>query len=391
MPNPRSTPLSRPSDTADDAVPAGIRVASAFSWRLLVVAAALAVVVALVVLLQDIVVPFLIALLLCALLAPMSTFLQRHRWPKWTAVLSCFVAVIVVIGSLALVVTAQIRYDLPSLERRLHHTAASLQSLLDSQPFGITAADVDRWISDGTAYLQAHASSILSGFQAAGSGAAHAAEGLFIIVFTTLFVLVDGARIWGWVVRLFPRRARPRIDVAGHAGWRTLTSFIRVQLVVAVTDALGVVIGALALQLPLAIPIGVIVFLGAFVPVVGAIVAGTVAVVVALVFNGWVPALVMLGIVVLVQQLESHVLHPFLTGTAVKVHPLGVVLGVTAGTTVAGVVGAFFAVPFIATANAMVTAAAAWRPDDAPASADAPTGAGSAALVEPSDHGGVQS
>jgi len=132
--------------------------------------------------------------------------------------------------------------------------------------------------------------------------------------------------------------------------------------VVAVTDALGIVVGALALQLPLVVPIGVVVFLGAFVPVVGAIVAGTVAVVVALVFSGWVPALVMLGIVVLVQQLESHVLHPFLTGSAVKVHPLGVVLGVTAGTTIAGVVGAFFAVPFIATANAMVTAAAAWRP-----------------------------
>jgi predicted PurR-regulated permease PerM len=134
------------------------------------------------------------------------------------------------------------------------------------------------------------------------------------------------------------------------------------------------VIGALALGLPLAVPIGVIVFFGAFVPVVGAIVAGTVAVVIALVFNGVVPALVMLAVVVAVQQLESHVLHPFLTGSAVRVHPLGVVLGVTAGTTIAGVVGAFFAVPFIATVNAMVHAAADWRPgadpSDTPAAED---------------------
>ncbi|WFR68376.1 AI-2E family transporter [Curtobacterium flaccumfaciens] len=316
-----------------------MRIAAAFSWRLLVVGAVFAVVVALVVLLQDIVVPFLIGLLVCALLAPMSAFLQRHRWPKWTAVLACIVAITLAIGGLALVVTAQIRYDLPSLAQRLHHTVRSLQSLLDSEPFGITGTELSAWVADGADYLQTHAATILSGFQEAGSGAVHALEGLFIIVFTTLFVLIDGQRIWAWVLRLSPRRARPRLEVAGRAGWKTLTSFIRVQLVVAVTDALGVVVGALVLQIPLAIPIGVIVFLGAFVPVVGAIVAGTVAVLIALVFNGWVPALVMLGIVVLVQQLESHVLHPFLTGTAVKVHPLGVVLGVTAGTTVAGVVG----------------------------------------------------
>jgi predicted PurR-regulated permease PerM len=384
MPNSRSTSDPRPRTAVDDALPDGVRIAAGFSWRMLVVLAALAVVVALVVLLQEIVVPFCIGLLLCALLAPMSAFLQRHRWPKWLAVLSCFLAVVVVIGVLALVVTAQIRYDLPSLERRLHTSVQSLQSLLDTRPFGITTADLDKWVSEATTFVEKHASSILSGFGAAGLGLVHALEGLFIVVFTTLFVLIDGRRIWSWVVRLFPRRARPRIAVAGHAGWKTLTSFIRVQLVVAVTDALGIVIGALALGLPLAIPIGVVVFLGAFVPVVGAIVAGTLAVVIALVFNGWVPALVMLAIVIAVQQLESHVLHPFLTGTAVKVHPLGVVLGVTAGTTIAGVVGAFFAVPFIATVNAMVAAAAAWRPTDAVASGDdrsAPT----------PDQGGVQS
>jgi predicted PurR-regulated permease PerM len=375
-----------PPDPVADAVPAGVRIAAAFSWRILIVGAALAVVVALVVLLQDIVVPFLIALLLCALLAPMSSFLQRHRWPKWTAVLSSLVVVVLAIGTLALIVTAQIRYDLPSLERRLHHSVLSMQALLDSEPFGITVKDVNHWVSNGFDYLQTHASSILSGFQEAGSGAVHVLEGLFIIVFTTLFVLIDGGRIWAWVVRLFPRRARPRIEVAGAAGWHTLTSFIRVQLVVAITDALGVVIGALVLQVPLAVPIGVIVFLGAFVPVVGAIVAGIVAVVIALVFNGWVVALFMLGVVVLVQQLESHVLHPFLTGSAVKVHPLGVVLGVTAGTTIAGVVGAFFAVPFIATVNAMVTAAVAWRPEDATSST-----APGPSVADGADHGGVQS
>lgn len=364
-----------------------MRIAGAFSWRFLVVVAALAVVVALVVLLQEIVVPFLVGLLVCALLAPMSAFLQRHGWPKWLAVLSCFVAVLVVIGVLALVVTAQIRYDLPTLEHRLRSNVQTFQTLLATEPFGITSAQVTKYLSEATTFLQAHVSSILSGAAEAGSSLVHALEGLFIVVFTTIFVLVDGRRIWSWVVRIFPRRSRGRIDAAGQAGWKTLTSFIRVQLIVAVTDALGIVIGALALGLPLAVPIGVIVFFGAFVPVVGAIVAGIVAVVIALVFNGLVPALIMLAVVIAVQQLESHVLHPFLTGSAVRVHPLGVVLGVTAGTTIAGVVGAFFAVPFIATVNAMVHAAAEWRPGEQ----DDATPAARRSDDREADHGGVQS
>lgn len=401
MPNIRS--MLRPqADPVAEAVPTGMRIAGAFSWRFLVTVAALAVVVALVVLLQDIVVPFLVGLLVCALLAPFSAFLQRHRWPKWLSVLTACLAVVVFLGVLALVVTAQIRYDLPTLERRLSSNVQTFQTLLASEPFGITSAQVTKYLAEATKFLQTHVTSILSGAAEAGSGLVHALEGLFIVVFTTIFVLIDGRRIWSWVVRIFPRRSRGRIDAAGQAGWRTLTSFIRVQLVVAVTDALGIVIGALALGLPLAVPIGVIVFFGAFVPVVGAIVAGTVAVVIALVFNGLVPALVMLAVVVAVQQLESHVLHPFLTGSAVRVHPLGVVLGVTAGTTIAGVVGAFFAVPFIATVNAMVHAAADWRPGEDPS--DTPSAAGSAdrevdrgdvdhrdADHRRGDHGGVQS
>jgi predicted PurR-regulated permease PerM len=347
----------------EDAIPEGLKIAAGFSWRLLVVVAGLAVVGIVVVRLQDVVVPFLIALLLSALLVPLARWLQRHRWPKWVAILTSWVVVLVAIAAVVGIVTAQVRYDLPSLKRRLTSTIEHAQSLLSTHPFGITAEQIEKWSNSGIKYLQDHASSFAAGFEAAGTSAAHVVEGLFIIVFTTLFILIDGGRIWRWVVGLFPRRARVRIDAAGQAGWRTLSSFIRVQLIVAVTDGVAIGVGAALTGVPLAIPIGVIVFLGAFVPVVGAIVAGIVAVLIALVFNGWVQALIVLGIGLLVQQLESHVLHPFLTGSAVKVHPLGIVLGVTAGTSIAGVVGAFFAVPFIATVNSMIVAAAAADPD----------------------------
>jgi predicted PurR-regulated permease PerM len=178
-----------------------------------------------------------------------------------------------------------------------------------------------------------------------------------------LFILIDGKGIWSWIVRIFPRTARPAADGAGRAGWATLTSFARVQVLVASIDALGIGLVAFFLGLPLVIPIAVIVFLGSFIPIVGAVVTGALAVVVALVYNGWVAAIVMLAGVLAVQQLEGHVLQPLIMGSAVKVHPLAVVLVVAAGSLLAGIPGALFAVPFAAVLNVMVryVSSGAWR------------------------------
>ena len=171
------------------------------------------------------------------------------------------------------------------------------------------------------------------------------------MLFSTYFFLADGDRIWSWFVRLAPRAARSRVDSSGHVAWISLTQFVRATVIVAVTDALGVMIAASILRVQFVLAIGVLVFLGAFIPIVGAFVAGTVAVLVALV--GWVVALIMLGAVVLVQQIESHVLQPFLMGRFVSVHPLGVIVAIAAGILVAGIPGALVAVPFAAAANAV--------------------------------------
>ncbi|WIE81141.1 AI-2E family transporter [Curtobacterium sp. MCSS17_016] len=348
--------MTTPPPTTDP-IPRGIRIGAAFSWRFLVIVAALAVVAATVVHLAEIIIPFLIGLMLSALLVPLSNGLQRRGWPKWVAILGTWLVALSTLGALGLLVAMQIRLDLPRLETQVEHTIASAKQLFNSHPFGLTPDQLTDYVSDGAAYLREHASTFGEGFAHAGTGVIHAAEGLFIVIFTTLFALIDGRNIWQWVTRLFPRAARDRITAAGDAGWTTLTAFIRIQVVVAATDGIGVGIGAAILGVPLAVPIAVIVFLGAFVPVIGAIIGGIVAVGIALVFHGWVTALLMLGVVIVVQQLESHVFHPLLTGTAVKVHPLGIVLGVTAGSAIAGIVGALFAVPLIATANAMIHAA----------------------------------
>ena len=171
--------------------------------------------------------------------------------------------------------------------------------------------------------------------------------------------MIDGRGIWHWLVKLFPVKARAALIGAGEAGWITLTTFVKVQIFVAFVDAVGIGLGAFILGLftggfPLVIPIAIAVFLGSFIPVVGAVATGVIAVFIALVYLGPVPALIMIGIVILVQQLEGHVLQPFVMGNAVKVHPLAVVLAVATGGLIGGIPGALFAVPLVATLNVMV-------------------------------------
>jgi predicted PurR-regulated permease PerM len=345
-------------DPANDAIPLGLRIGAAFAWRLLVIAAAIGGVLALAWVLSDVVVPFLIGVILAALLVPLSSFLQRHRCPKWLAIIIAWIVLLGVIAGLTSLVTERVLNEIPTLQKQIAGVGDQLKSLLATHPFGLDAAKVSRYMTELGQWLQAHASDVGLRAAAAGLRIVHMLEGIFIMIFVILFAMIDGAEIWAWVTRLFPRRARARLDFAGHAGWITLTAFARVQIFVAAIDAVGIGVGAWLLGVPLATPIAVIVFFGALVPILGSIVAGAAAVLIAFLFNGLDHALIMLGVVLLVNQLEGNVLHPFLTGGVVKVHPLGVVIGVIAGAAVGGVAGAFLAVPIIATANAMLNAAA---------------------------------
>ncbi|HVU82073.1 MAG TPA: AI-2E family transporter [Rhodanobacteraceae bacterium] len=345
-------------DPANDAIPLGLRIGAAFAWRLLVIAAAIGGVLALAWVLSDVVVPFLIGVILAALLVPLSSFLQRHRCPKWLAIIIAWIVLLGVIAGLTSLVTERVLNEIPTLQKQIAGVGNQLKSLLATHPFGLDAAKVSRYMTELGQWLQAHASDVGLRAAAAGLRIVHMLEGIFIMIFVILFAMIDGAEIWAWVTRLFPRRARARLDFAGHAGWITLTAFARVQIFVAAIDAVGIGVGAWLLGVPLATPIAVIVFFGALVPILGSIVAGAAAVLIAFLFNGLDHALIMLGVVLLVNQLEGNVLHPFLTGGVVKVHPLGVVIGVIAGAAVGGVAGAFLAVPIIATANAMLNAAA---------------------------------
>lgn len=347
----------------DEAVPVGVRIAGAWAWRLLVVAGVIAIFIFLVVQLRLIVIPVMVAVLIAALLVPFVTFLQRHRWPKWLAVTVAEVGILAIVSALVYLVVAQVRDGFPALQKRTVEAIDTFRDFLRDSPLQLTDSQISDYLGQAFGSIQADSGVFVTGALSVGSTAGHVLIGILLVLFATLILLIDGGGIWGWVVRLFPRNARAAVNGSGIAGWTTLTRFVRVQIFVAAVDAVGIGGIALILQLPLAIPIAVAVFLGSFIPIVGAVLTGAIAVFVALVYQGPVVALIMLAGVLLVQQIEGHVLQPLVMGAAVKVHPLAVVLAVGAGGYLAGIPGALFAVPIVATVNTMAAymASGAWR------------------------------
>lgn len=354
-------------------MPVGMRIASTWSWRILVVAGVIGLFIWIIGQLQEIVLPFMVALLLAALLVPFVKFLERHRWPKWLAVAVAEVGLLAIVAGLVVLVVLQVRSGFPDLQKQSIEAYAQFKSYLRESPLQLTNKDINSYLGKAFDALQNDSQQLVSGVVSVGSSAGHFFAGLLLTLFATLFMLIDGGGIWRWVTRLFPRRARRAIVGAGNAGWVTLTNFVRVQILVAFVDAVGIGLGAFILGLffggfPLVIPITVAVFLGSFVPVIGAVFTGVLAVFIALVFLNPFAALLMLAIVILVQQIEGHVLQPFIMGTAVKVHPLAVVFAVAAGGFLVGIPGALFAVPVVATVNVMVNyvASGRWRADPEP-------------------------
>ena len=334
-----------------ESVPRPLRVATAYAWRFLVLAAALGVGVWLVIQLKLLIIPLLVAILISALVWPSFSFLIRHRMPRWLAIVICVIGTLAIVTGLFWAAVRQITLEFPAVRERTIDTVGDLRRYLIDGPLHLTAGQIDGAVTQGFDMLEQQAQLLWSGALAIGSTVGHVATGVLLALFILITILADGAGIWRWTVRLFPRKARPAVDGAGRAGWRTVINYARTQLLVATIDAIGIGLGAFLLGVPLAVPIGVLVFLGAFVPFVGAILTGAVAVFLALVYNGpWI-ALWMLVIVLGVQQVEGHLLQPLLMGSAVKVHPLAVVLVVAGGAMVGGIAGAVFAVPLAAFVN----------------------------------------
>jgi len=370
--DPTLAEIARREEAIRAAVPPGMRIAADWAWRILAVAAAFALLLFVIAELSEIVIPFLIAVLIASLLVPLVHFLTRHHWPKWLAVALAELGTLAVVAALIYLVVTQVARGFADLQTKSMDSYQQFKDFLQTGPLDLSDKELSGYIDQISEAIQKDSGILVSGALSVGTTAAHVATGFLLILFSTLFLLIDGKGVWNWVVRLFPKRARLAVDGAGHAGWVTLGNFVRVQIVVAFIDAVGIGLIAFFIGVPLAIPIAVLVFLGSFIPVVGSLVTGTLAVFIALVYNGPIPAVIMLAGVLLVQQIEGHILQPLIMGTAVKIHPLAVVLSVIGGGVLAGIPGTFFAVPVVATLNVMVKyiAQGRWRTNPRPSVED---------------------
>jgi putative heme transporter len=353
-PDPRVPPAS--SNFSRAAVPWGVDLAAAWGWRLIVIAIAGYGVFWLVGYFSIVTLPLAIALLVSALVSPVVHLLQRIGLPRSLSAILVVVGVLGFVGLLLTFAGQQIATGAEDLADSTVRGLEDIRTWLKDGPLNASDSQIDNVIAQAqTAISEQTADTDYVG-QATelGSAVGHVFAGLFIVLFATYFFLADGDRIWSWAVRLSPRAARQQVDSSGRVAWISLTQFVRATVIVAAVDAIGIGLGAAILGVPFVLAIGVLVFLGAFVPLIGATFAGAVAVLVALVDQGPLTALLMLAVVIGVQQLEAHVLQPFLMGRWVSIHPLAVILAIAGGVLVAGVAGALVAVPLAAAANAVV-------------------------------------
>ncbi|WP_221583977.1 AI-2E family transporter [Microbacterium sp. G2-8] len=365
MPPPRPAP--RQQDPIVESVPPALRIAAAYGWRLLILAAVVAVMVWLIIEFKLVVVPVLVAILLTALLWPFFAWMLSHRVPRPLAIVISLVGTIAIVTGLIWLVVWQVSEQAALVRERAGERWAELQDWLLGTGV-LPEEQVSDMLAFASDFLRDESDFLVSGALSVGSTVGHVGAGALLAFFTLICLLASGEEIWGWTSRLFPARARVAVDRAARNGWATLINYARTQIFVASIDGIGIGVGAALLGVPLAIPIGVTVFLAAFVPFVGAIVSGALAVLIALAYNGpWI-ALAMLAVVLVVQQVESHVLQPVVMGAAVKVHPLAVVLVVMAGSMAGGIAGALFAVPLAAFVNvvAVTLSTGSWRTGDLP-------------------------
>ena len=329
----------------------GLRVASAWAVRFLAVAAAVLVLVWLLDRVALVTVAVSIALMVCALLQPLVAWLSHHHVPRPLAAVVVFVLGCTVLGLAGWFVVSQIAASYATLGDQLGEAGDSIRSWLVTGPLDLSQRQVDTYATQLGDTIRGHQKTLVSGVFATATSALGLLSGAIFCLFALLFLLLDDGSIWRWFVRLAPEGARPTAEDAGGVAWRTLTRYMLSVVLLAVINAGTMVVIMVIAGMPLVVPLGVLLFLGSLIPLIGIMVAGAVVALVALVAAGPTLAVVMVVALILTVQLEGNLLNPWILGKAVQIHPLAILVTVTAGTLVGGIFGAFVAVPLVAVIN----------------------------------------
>jgi predicted PurR-regulated permease PerM len=369
---------------ADAAVHPIVRKAAAWSWRLLIILGALIALLWVVQHVELIVVPVLLAVMLTAMLLPVVDLLDRRGMPRGVAVFAVLLTGFVVVGGILTFVVSQFVEGAPALVEQVTRSITSAREWMTTGVFShFSSEQINSATEAAIDALKNNQAKLTSGALSTAGTITEIVAGALLAFFTLVFLLHGGRNIFAYVTKIFPSTVRDRVRDAGRAGFHSLIGYVRATFLVALVDAVGIGTGLAIMGIPLALPLASLVFLGAFIPLVGAVIAGGLAVIVALIAKGWVFALITLGLIIAVQQLEAHVLQPLVMGRAVSVHPLAVVLAIAAGAVLAGIVGALLAVPAVAFVNSAVRVLVADDPEAEEAILEAEVGP--AISAEPDD------
>ncbi|MEV3903530.1 AI-2E family transporter [Mycobacterium sp. NPDC050551] len=348
---------------ADSAVTPFVRKAAAWAWRLLILFAALLAFLWLVKQLEVIFVPVALATIIAALLMPAVDFLDRRGAPRGGGVALVMLTGIAVVGGLLTFVVSQFIEGAPALVAEVTRSIDGVRGWLVDGPLHLSRDQIDNSGNAAIEALRDNQERLTTGALSTAGTITEILTGALLVLFTLIFLLHGGRNIFGFVTQIFPEDVRGRVRDAGRAGFHSLIGYIRATFLVALVDAVGIGAGLAIMGIPLALPLASLVFLGAFIPLIGAVITGFLAVIVALLAKGFVYALITLGLIIAVQQLEAHVLQPLVMGRAVSIHPLAVVLAIAGGGVLAGIVGALLAVPTMAFVNSAVRVMLASDPE----------------------------
>ncbi len=356
----------------DRAVPPGLRIAASWAWRVLLIAGLIWGIGWLAGVLSSVTIPLAIGIMLAAGLVPIAAKLMTWGVPRPVAAILTLVGGLLVVGGLLTLIVSQIASQSDELGQRATEGFQQLMAWLNSGPLQISQEQMDSWIGQLTDYLR-HQQATIARYATTGAGAVgNFLAGLVLALFAMFFMLYDGPMIWKWLLRLVPEAARERVDGGGKSGWNSLVEYVRATCIVAAVDAIFPLIAAIIMGVPMAPALGALLFLSAFVPIVGILVGGAVVTLVTLVTVGPVQALIMLGVIVAVNQIEGNVLQPLLLGKAVSLHPLAVIFGITIGISVGGIVGALLVVPLMAFGKSFIGYVAKGRTEESDEAGVAP-------------------
>lgn len=353
-------------------VPMPLRVTAAWSWRLVVIGIVFIALATAFLRLSSLMVPLIVALLIAAPLERLVSKLARRGLPRGAGAALTILAGFLIIVALVGLAGTSIVAGFDELKDAAVSGFNTFIDWLSSGPLHLSGEQIDRGVKNLTGLLQDNALGVANSAFGITSAVGGMFAGTIIAMLALFFFLRDGRIMWVWAVNHMPVDDRSRVDRAGLNAWHTLARYTKTSAFVAFVDAVGIGLGAWIIGVPLALPIAILVFLFSFIPLFGATLSGAVAILVALFDGGWKTALTMLVIVLVVQQVEGSVLYPWLFGKAASIHPMVILLTVSAGTLILGLVGAVIAVPLLAFATAFVTG---YRKDFNPEKEDPPISA----------------